>query len=104
MSGFRWGFTFLLGNSLISNEEKLKLVAQATILYFEGKDRTEISGEGFEGVLFTNHEWKVIGGFSGQQFDAELETDADEGKIRLRFLVSEQTLRRPEIAKKVSLN
>jgi len=45
-------------------------------------------------VLFTNHEWKVVGGFSGQQFDAILESEADEDKLRLRFLVSEQTLRR----------
>ena len=94
MSAFRWGFTFLLGNSLISQEEKLKLVAGATILYFNGQERMEVDGPGYEGVLFTKHEWKVIGGFSGQQFDAEIETDADEGKIRLRFLVSEQTLRK----------
>jgi len=35
----------------------------------------------------------VVGGFSGQQFDAILDSDTDEGKLRLRFLVSEQTLR-----------
>jgi hypothetical protein len=44
-------------------------------------------------VLYTNHEWKVIGGFSGQQFDAILDSDLDKEKLRLRFLVSEQTLR-----------
>jgi hypothetical protein len=52
-----------------------------------------VSGNAYEGVLYTNHEWKVVGGFSGQQFDAILETDGDEEKLRLRFLVSEQTLR-----------
>ncbi len=93
MPGLRWGFTFLLGNSLISNDEKLKLVAEATVLYFKGLDRTEVSGAGYEGVLHTKHEWKIIGGFAGQQFDADLDTEADEGKVRLRFLVSEQTLR-----------
>jgi len=94
MSGVRWGFTFLIGNSLLSEEDKLDLVAKATLLYLEGKDRIEVSGQGYEGVLFTNHEWKVVGGFSGQQFDAILESEADEDKLRLRFLVSEQTLRR----------
>ena len=93
MTGVRWGFTFLMGNSLISNDDKLALVAKATLLYLEGKDRIEVSGSGFEGVLSTNHEWKVMGGFSGQQFDAVLDSDADEGKLRLKFLVSEQTLR-----------
>src|SRR5262247_3173139 len=92
MPGVRWGFTFLMGTSLLSQEEKLDLVAKATLMYLNGEERTEVSGDGFEGVLYTNHEWKVIGGFSGQQFDAVLDSDADEEKLRLRFLVSEQTL------------
>ena len=93
MPGVRWGFTFLMGTSLLSEEEKLDLVAKATLLYLDGEERTEVSGKGYEGVLYTNHEWKVIGGFSGQQFDAVLDSDKDQEKIRLRFLVSEQTLR-----------
>jgi hypothetical protein len=93
MSGVRWGFTFLLGTSLLSNDEKMDLVAKATLLYLNGEDRTEVSGEGYQGVLYTNREWKVVGGFSGQQFDAVLDSDADKDKLRLRFLVSEQTLR-----------
>jgi hypothetical protein len=93
MTGTRWGFTFLMGTSLLSNDEKLNLVAKATLMYLNGEDRTEVSGEGYEGVLYTNHEWKVVGGFSGQQFDAIIDSDADEDKLRLRFLVSEQTLR-----------
>jgi len=93
MTGTRWGFTFLMGTSLLSNDEKLNLIAKATLLYLNGEDRTEVSGEGYEGVLYTKHEWKVVGGFSGQQFDAIIDSDADEDKLRLRFLVSEQTLR-----------
>jgi hypothetical protein len=89
----RWGFTFLMGNSLLSNDDKLELVAKATMLYLNGEERTEVSGSGYEGVLYTNHEWKVMGGFSGQQFDAVIESEHDEEKLRLRFLVSEQTLR-----------
>ena len=92
-NGVRWGFTFLMGNSLLSNEDKLELVAKATLLYLNGEERMEVSGNGYEGILYTNHEWKVVGGFSGQQFDAVIESDADKEKLRLRFLVSEQTLR-----------
>jgi hypothetical protein len=92
MTGVRWGFTFLIGTSLLSEEDKLDLVAKATLLYLNCEERTQVSGHGYEGVLFTNHEWKVVGGFSGQQFDAILESDADPEKLRLRFLVSEQTL------------
>jgi hypothetical protein len=92
MNQVRWGFSFLLGSSALNSEEKLKLVTQATVLYLNNKERMEIAGDGYEGVLYTRREWKVIGGFSGQQFDAEIESAADEGKIRLRFLVSEQTL------------
>jgi hypothetical protein len=92
MNGVRWGFTFLMGNSLMSDEDKLDLVTKATLLYLKGEERTEVSGDGYEGVLFTNREWKVVGGFSGQQFDAILESELDKDKLRLRFLVSEQTL------------
>jgi len=93
MTAVRWGYTFLMGTSLLSDEEKLDLVAKATIMYLNGEERTEVSGAGYEGVLYTNHEWKVVGGLSGQQFDAILESESDEEKLRLRFLVSEQTLR-----------
>ena len=93
MTGVRWGFTFLMGTSLLSDGDRLDLVAKATLLYLNGEERTEVSGAGYEGVLYTNHEWKVVGGFSGQQFDAVLESDVDKEKLRLRFLVSEQTLR-----------
>jgi hypothetical protein len=93
MTDVRWGFTFLIGTSLLSEQNKLDLVAKATLLYLNGEERTDVKGDGYEGVLYTNHEWKVIGGMSGQQFDAILETDADQDKLRLRFLVSEQTLR-----------
>ena len=94
MTGVRWGFTFLLGTSLLKDQDKLDLVARATLMYLNNEDRVEVSGDGFEGVLSTNREWKVVGGFSGQQFEAILDSDADEDKLRLRFLVSEQTLRR----------
>jgi hypothetical protein len=92
MPGVRWGFTFLIGTSLLDENEKLDLVGKATLMYLNGEERTEVSGKAYEGVLYTKHEWKVVGGFSGQQFDAILESDADEEKLRLRFLVSEQTL------------
>jgi len=92
-AGLRWGFTFLIGSSLLSEEEKLDLVSKATLMYLKGEQRINVSGSSFEGILTTNREWKVIGGFSGQQFDALLDSEADHGQLRLRFLVSEQTLR-----------
>ncbi len=92
MTPVRWGFTFLIGASILDNEQRLDLVAKATLLYLSGEERSDISGEGYEGVLYTNREWKVIGGLSGQQFDAVLDSDKEKGPVRLRFLVSEQTL------------
>ena len=53
MTGVRWGFTFLLGTSLLSEEEKLDLVAKATLMYLNGEERTDVSGTGYEGVLYT---------------------------------------------------
>ena len=88
----RWGFTFLMGTSRLADEQKLRLVAQATLLYLAGEERVEISEDTFEGVLYTEHEWRVMGSFSGQQFDAILDSDPDAGRIHLSFLVNEQTL------------
>ena len=89
----RWGFTFLIGTSKLDEDQKLKLITQATLLYLSGGERLELSEDAFEGVLYTKHEWRVMGSFTGQQFDAVLDSDLDEGRIHLRFLVNEQTLK-----------
>jgi hypothetical protein len=89
----RWGYTFLMGTSRLDEEQRLKLVARATLLYLAGEERADIEEDAYQGVLYTTYEWKVVGGFGGQQFDAILESDLDEGRIHLRFLVSEQTLK-----------
>lgn len=91
MDNIRWGFTFLMGAPQLSPEERQKLLVQATVMYLSGEERAEVIGDRYDGVIYTNREWKVMGGVAGQQFDAVLETELDSPKLHIRFLVSEHT-------------
>lgn len=63
----------------------------AADMYFDGEQERHISIEGYRGLLSTKQEWSVLGSFSGQVFYAELWPEDGEEKVKLRFLVSEQT-------------
>jgi hypothetical protein len=39
MTGVRWGFTFLMGTSFLSDDEKMDLVSKATLMYLNGEER-----------------------------------------------------------------
>ena len=91
--GLRWAFIFLSGKSNLSEEERLKVVGMAGEMYFKGEKERQISIEGYEGRLSTKQEWSVLGCFSGQVFYADLrsEDEDSEEKVKLSFLISEQT-------------
>ena len=55
-----------------------------------GKEERDVSGQSYEGKLYTEGKFEVLGPqHSGQRFDADLMTEY--GKMHLRFLVSEKT-------------
>ena len=89
--GLRWAFIFLSGKSNLSEKEKLRVVGMAADMYFGGEKERQISIEGYQGLLSTEQEWSVIGCFSGQVFYAELWPEDGEAKVKLSFLISEQT-------------
>ena len=109
----QWGVTFLIGNSLISPMEQQRLILRATEMYYDKDDTALVTGGceehavRYEGIMTTKREWKVLGGFSGQQFSADLVTvDAKgtEERVVLKFLVSEQTLRGEKAVRSASAN
>ena len=63
----------------------------AADMYFRGEKERQISIDGYRGQLSTEQEWSVIGCFSGQVFYAELWPEDGEEKVKLSFLISEQT-------------
>ena len=87
--GIRWGYVFLHGAAHINEEEMKGLMIQAVEMYLEGDDEREIKGDGFEGKLYTERKYEVIGALGGQRFDAKLETP--KGQDQAAFLVSEQS-------------
>ena len=87
--GIRWGYTFLRTASHVTREEITDLMLQATEMYLTGQEERKVKSPNFEGKLYTERRYELIGEFGGQRFDAELDTAY--GKDSAVFLVSEQT-------------
>jgi hypothetical protein len=87
--GIRWGYVFLHGGVNIGGNEIMDLMAQAVEMYMAGEEERNIKCSGFEGRLYTERKYEVIGALGGQRFDAKLETPY--GQDQAAFLVNEQS-------------
>ena len=83
------GYVFLRTTSHVPLEEVRELMVQAVEMYLQGEDTRAVQGDSFQGRLYTEQRYEVLGEFSGQRFDAQLETAY--GRDQASFLVSEQT-------------
>ena len=80
---------FLRAASHIGEEEALVIMEQAVEMFLVGEEERTIKSSGFEGRLYTEMRYEIIGSLGGQRFDADLETPY--GRDKASFLVSEQT-------------
>ena len=87
--GYRWGYVFLTAAAYVSSEDVQALMKQAVEMFLNDEYSREIQGDSFEGQLYTQKKYELIGEIGGQRFDADLETES--GKDKASFLVSEQT-------------
>ena len=87
--GIRWGTTFLKTASRITEQEKFALMVYATEMYLQGEESRKVKGPNYDGLLFTEGRYEILGSIGGVQFDAELDTAY--GKEQMRFLVAERT-------------
>ena len=87
--GIRWGYVFLRAAAHVGGDEVKDLMSQAVEMYLAGEEERNIKCSGFEGKLYTERKYEVIGTLGGQRFDAKLETPY--GEDQAAFLVSEQT-------------
>ena len=87
--GIRWGYVFLSAAAHIDGEQMNELMVQAVEMYLAGETVRSIKSGGYEGRLYTEMKYELIGTLGGQRFDVELETTY--GKDKAAFLVSEQT-------------
>lgn len=80
---------FLRAASHIGEEEALVIMEQAVEMFLVGEEERNIKSSEFEGRLYTEMRYEIIGSLGGQRFDADLETPY--GRDKASFLVSEQT-------------
>ncbi|OGN12307.1 MAG: hypothetical protein A3D48_04330 [Candidatus Yanofskybacteria bacterium RIFCSPHIGHO2_02_FULL_43_17] len=73
-------------------------------MYLDEEDKSRVRGENYEGRIWTNRDYEVMGQFSGMRFDAELDVNGVKGKVRLSFLVDERTVGRKRSKRVVSVN
>ena len=80
---------FLRAASHIGEEESKEIMVQAVEMFLVGEEERNIKSSGFEGRLYTEMRYEIIGSLGGQRCDADLETPF--GRDKASFLVSEQT-------------
>jgi len=87
--GIRWGYVFLKASSYLGQEEFQELMVQAVEMFLAGETERNVKGPAYEGRLYTEQRYELIGTMGGQRFDADLETS--RGHDNASFLVNEQT-------------
>lgn len=87
--GMRWGYVFLRAPGVLSGEDREKLMTTAVEMYLSGEEERDVESVGFEGRVYTERRFEMLGEFGGQRFDVELETT--HGRDSGTFLVNEQT-------------
>jgi len=88
-NGIRWGYVFLKAASYLGQDEFHELMVQAVEMYLAGEIERNVKSSEYEGRLYTEQRYELIGTLGGQRFDANLETS--RGKDTASFLVNEQT-------------
>ena len=96
MEFYRWGIVFLQIDGKLSTAQSYSLTKIAGEMFFYGETEKNIHLEidgvpdlTLEGRISTKGETKIIGGFTGIQYTAEVDTKM--GKANVRFLIREQT-------------
>ena len=87
--GIRWGYVFLRSPNFLGGEDRERLMTADVAMYLAGEDERHIESVGFEGRLYTERRFEMLGEFGGQRFDVDLETA--HGRDSTTFLVNEQT-------------
>jgi len=59
--GFRWGYVFLTAAAYVSSEDVQALMKQAVEMFLNDEYSREIQGDSFEGQLYTQKKYELIG-------------------------------------------
>jgi hypothetical protein len=81
-------YAFVSFDGKLSIEDKLHFVSEAIRMYKAREKKRHVHGEKYEGVITTDGKRSLLGTFSGQVFNAEVDTN--RGKSTLCFLLREK--------------
>jgi len=87
----RWGQIFLITDTRLKYQDRMKLTAEATTMFLEGVDKRCVRGENYEGRIWTDNNYVLMGQFGGLRYDAEVDVNGVKGKVKLSFLIDERT-------------
>ena len=87
--GIRWGYVFLRTTSHLGNDETQSLMTAAAEMYLAGEEERNVKTDSYEGRIYTEKRYEILGHFGGQRFDADLDTIY--GSDNATFIVNEQT-------------
>ena len=87
-NGIRWGYVFLKASSYLGTDELQDLMVLAVEMFLAGETERNVKGSEYEGRLYTEQRYELIGTMGGQRFDAALEPS--RGHDNASFLVNEQ--------------
>ena len=87
--GIRWGYVFLRAPNFLSGADREQLMTAAVEMYLAGEEERNVDSVGYEGRVYTERRFEMLGEFGGQRFDVELDTAF--GRDTATFLVNEQT-------------
>ena len=87
----KWGIVFLSTQGRLPIEEKEAIMRNAIVMHYERVKECPVRTKSAEGYIQAG-EYGAFGVFAGQQFHAEVE--GKRGKVKLKFLVSDQSYRR----------
>ena len=73
-NGIRWGYVFLKASTYLGQDEFQGLMVQAVEMFLAGETERNVKGSEYEGRLYTEQRYELIGTMGGQRFDADIET------------------------------
>lgn len=75
VDGRKIDYAFLHGGYFFSEADRDRIVFETARMHYLSLERKKIRGESFEGVIRTDGEEGVMGGFAGVIYNAEFDTE-----------------------------
>ncbi len=82
-NGLRWGYVFLKASSYLNTDEFQELMIQAVEMFLAGETERNVKGSEYEGRLFTEQRYELIGTMGKASFLVNEQTQGAGTSISL---------------------